>query len=118
MRNLAQKNNAEKRMSHANFMSGRGKYEIRENPQLTVPILSKNNLKIHNAQGFEFNLRDEPFARSCTAQDYMQRKMQQDPESISAISQNENSNKKEYNIIRNAFTNQGLSRFTSTTRSA
>ena len=44
--------------------------------------------------------------------------MQQDPESISAISQNENSNKKEYNIIRNAFTNQGLSRFTSTTRSA
>ena len=67
MRTLAQKNNAEKRMSHANFVSGRGKYEIRENPQLTVPILSKNYLKLHNTRGFDFSLRDEPFARSCTA---------------------------------------------------
>ena len=67
MRTLVQKNNAEKRMSHANFVSNRGKYEIRENPMLAVPILSKQNLKIHNSKGFDFSLRDEPFARSCTA---------------------------------------------------
>ena len=118
MRTLVQKNNAEKRMSHANFVSNRGKYEIRENPMLAVPILSKQNLKIHNSKGFDLSLRDEPFARSCTAQDYMQRKMQQDPETISANSQNANSNHKEYNTIKNAFTNQGLTRFTSAIRSA
>ena len=42
MRTLVQKNNAEKRMSHANFYSNRGKYEIRENPICLEDNLNPN----------------------------------------------------------------------------
>ena len=81
--------------------------------------MQQQRLEMKNCKTLDLGLADEPFTRSCTAQDYIRQKIPNDSEyDVTITSQNANSTHKEY-IISNAFTtNQGVGRFSSTTKSA
>ena len=120
MRTLVQKNDREKRFNQANYITTRGKYEVRHNQGLQQPVLSQNQkkLELRNFRGLDLGLLEEPFTRSCTAQHDIHQNLAH-PESeydVTIASQNENSAHKEY-LLANAFTNQGLARHSTTTKS-
>ena len=120
MRTLAQKNDKDTRVNQPNHITTRGKYEVRHKQGLAVPVLTQNQKRpeLKNFRGLDLGLLDEPFTRSCTATGEIRPKINAESEyDVTITSQNEHSTYKD-SILANAFTNQGLARHSTTTKSA